>query len=424
MITRVEALNFRCLRYVNQPLRPFSVLVGANASGKSTFLDVILFIRDVVAEGPSAAIRRRTDNVYDMLWQRQGASFELAIEATLPDEVQRRLGQAPAKQIRYELKIGFCSDSGEVGILGERLYFASAEGELNGVGQQRMLFPAEIMPPARIYDAAQKLPGQKILHKRHEQGGQTDTFYREVNLEKGKGWIPSFRFGPQKSALGNLPDDGTSFPAATWLKQFLTEQVQQLVLNSQLIRVPSRPGQLRRFLPDGGNLPWVIEDLRTRSPAIYAEWLEHVRMALPEIESIRSVQREEDKHRYLVVRYSTGVDVPSWVVSDGTLRFLALTLLAYLDSPGAVYLIEEPENGIHPRAVEPLYQSLSSVYESQVLVATHSPIILGLVSLDDVLCFAKLDGATDVVSGSEHPALKDWKHEADLGLLFATGVLG
>ena len=41
MITLVEALNYRCLRYISRPLQPFHVLVGPNASGKTTFLDVV-----------------------------------------------------------------------------------------------------------------------------------------------------------------------------------------------------------------------------------------------------------------------------------------------------------------------------------------------------------------------------------------------
>ena len=55
------------------------------------------------------------------------------------------------------------------------------------------------------------------------------------------------------------------------------------------------------------------------------------------------------------------------------MRFLALTLLAYLPDPAGPYLIEEPENGIHPRNVETVFESLSSVYDAQVLLATHSP---------------------------------------------------
>ena len=112
-------------------------------------------------------------------------------------------------------------------------------------------------------------------------------------------------------------------------------------------------------------------------------------------------------------------------VSDGTLRLLALTLLAYLPGIEGVFLIEEPENGIHPRAVETVFQSLSSVYGAQVLLATHSPVVLSIARPEQVLCFAKTaDGATDLVRGSEHPRLKEWKGETDLGTLFASGVLG
>ena len=50
MIARVDALSYRCLRYVRQSLGPFHVLIGPNASGKSTFLDVVAFLADLVRE--------------------------------------------------------------------------------------------------------------------------------------------------------------------------------------------------------------------------------------------------------------------------------------------------------------------------------------------------------------------------------------
>jgi predicted ATP-dependent endonuclease of OLD family len=104
---------------------------------------------------------------------------------------------------------------------------------------------------------------------------------------------------------------------------------------------------------------------------------------------------------------------------------LALTLLAYLPDLTGIFLIEEPENGIHPRAVETVLQSLSSVYDAQVLLATHSPVVLSIAKPEQILCFAKTsEGATDIVRGSEHPRLKEWKGETDLGTLFASGVLG
>ena len=48
-----------------------------------------------------------------------------------------------------------------------------------------------------------------------------------------------------------------------------------------------------------------------------------------------------------------------------------------------------------------------------------------MVAAADVLCFAKTaEGATDIVRGDAHPALKNWKGETNLSVLFAAGVLG
>ena len=113
------------------------------------------------------------------------------------------------------------------------------------------------------------------------------------------------------------------------------------------------------------------------------------------------------------------------MVSDGTLRLLALTLPAYLGDFKGIYLVEEPENGIHPQAIETAMQSLQSTYDAQMLLATHSMLIVGLVEPDKILCFKKSeDGATDIISGDKHPALKHWRGETDLGTLFGAGVLG
>jgi predicted ATPase len=65
MFLRIEAKNYRCLREVNQTLNPFEILVGSNASGKSTFLDVVAFLSDLVANGLEAAIETRTSNPHD-----------------------------------------------------------------------------------------------------------------------------------------------------------------------------------------------------------------------------------------------------------------------------------------------------------------------------------------------------------------------
>jgi predicted ATPase len=130
-----------------------------------------------------------------------------------------------------------------------------------------------------------------------------------------------------------------------------------MALDSRELRRPSPPGQGATFEPDGSNLPWIVADLDRKSPERHKEWVQHLQSALPDLVNVTTIERPEDRHRYLSVEYRGGLKVPSWMVSDGTLRLLALTLPAFIEGFNGIYLIEEPENGIHPLAIETMYQS-------------------------------------------------------------------
>jgi predicted ATPase len=191
------------------------------------------------------------------------------------------------------------------------------------------------------------------------------------------------------------------------------------------MRHTSPAGSPRVFLPDGSNLPWVDHELETTDPDRLQRWVEHLQTALPDLRHISTREREDDRARFLELTYENGLQAPSWLLSDGTLRLLALTLIAYTSSAPRILLIEEPENGIHPRAVETVLQSLRSVYDGQVFIATHSPLVLSQIRDADLLCFAKdTQGAVDVVRGDHHPALKAWRQHLNLGDLLAAGILG
>jgi predicted ATPase len=106
MITRIEALNYRCLRYIRQDLGPFHILVGPNASGKTTFLDVVAFLGRLVTDGPEAAVVERTQNFEDLVWGRHGDRFELAIEVAIPEDRRPCLDEQQFGTVRYEVRIG------------------------------------------------------------------------------------------------------------------------------------------------------------------------------------------------------------------------------------------------------------------------------------------------------------------------------
>ena len=460
MIRRIQARNYCCLRYVDVSLDRFHVLVGPNASGKSTLLDIVAFLGDMVSGGLEAAVEKCTRNFQDLVWRRPAKQlgFELAVEFDIPDDVKAQLPKEKGFELfRYEVAIR--EDGDGIRIDSERGLLMPREDDCPR--QEVLEFPAPLDGPETILLGGGRPGARTILSKSREA---RDNFNVEVSEQAGKGWAISISFGPDRSTLGNLPESPDRFPVSTRVKRLLENGLQRLFLDSARMRQPSppspptrrrevewleppqvsghpaapggerkrvrrlaRPRSRRRevFAPNGSNLPRVIRQLREENENVFEDWLAHVRAALPEIDDIRVVEREDDRHCYLMLRYGTGVEVPSWQVSDGTLRLLALTLPAYLKDLGKVYLMEEPENGLHPGVMQDVYDALSSVYDSQVLLATHSPIFLSHADLEHVLCFAKdEEGATDVIPARAHPGLKDWQGDPNLSVFFAAGVLG
>ena len=427
MIRRIEVLNYRCLRYVSQPLEHFQVLVGPNASGKSTFLDVLGLIRDLLTRGLDDAILVREDliesigrarRVDELIFNQIADRFELAIELEIPDDLRKPKAGTYYQVARYEIAIGKDSENGELTIVNETLWLCPKPVSRNT--SQASLFPNEPVSPESVLAKRARKGWRKVVTKT-ETGD--NRFYPEI----GKwGWSNILHLGFRRSALANLPQDKKHFPVALWVQNLLMEGIHVLALNSAAMRRPSSPSVPRAFRTDGSNLPLVVRDLRNHHEKDFKDWLEHLRTVLPNLQTIDVIERPEDRHLYIAVRYSNlEYPVPSWLLSDGTLRLFALTLLAYLPNNQEVYLIEEVENGMHPRAIEAIFDSLSSVYDGQVFLTTHSPLTVGLTKPEQVLCFAKNpSGATSIVRGSKHPKLKDWRGQVDLGTLYAAGVLG
>jgi len=416
MIRLIEAHNYRCLRHVRQPLGNFHLLVGPNASGKTTFMDVFLFLSQLVSDDLKLTIQKRTDNFMDLVWRGESNEFELAAEFDIPERLRqqrRRAKETDYECVRYQVRIGLDQETRESSILREQVLLlcpaVQDKSKTSSDKRNGTVFSSSILiKPRSSKTLVSKIPGGK------------DSFTHEF----GKTWNPYFKLGPFLSALGNAPED-RDFPVVSWLKKVLREGPSVLQLNSSLMQKPSPPNQPARLRPDGSNLPWLIESLKKNHPDRFQAWLKHLQTALSDLETIQIIDREEDRHRYLKLCYKGGVKCPSWVVSDGTLRLLALTLVAYLPGQGRTYFIEEPENGLHPYVVDVVYQSLSSIYEDQVLAATHSPVFVSNAKPEEILCFrAGGDQGTVIIPGNNHPALRNWKGEENLGVLYAGGVLG
>ena len=404
----IQARNYRSLQHVDLRFDGnFYVLVGPNGSGKSTLLDAIAFLTDYVQQGLERAVGNRTRNFQDLVWGRpaKSPSFELAAEFALG-----------AQALRYELRVG---ESGAgVRVVHENGYLAH-------------LTPEEFSASARSSSIVQT-SGRKPLQIFGRDGSGDLTWFRSEN--NGGDEVQVDHGGDGSSAIGLLSMlHGLSFGGKGKMDFSVSVRitdtlkrggVQCLQLDNRKLRQASRSNgdDGSRLADDGGNLPRVLERLKS-DPEEWRRWLEFVRFALPELEEIRIVHREDDRHDYLMVKRA-GVEVPSWGVSEGTLRLFALTVIAHLRAFPLAYLLEEPENGIHPLALEFAYQALSAVYGAQVFIASHSPTLLRCVEIDQVLCFGHdSKRGTVIVRGEEHPRLRDWQGSVDDNVFWAVDIL-
>lgn len=419
MLRRIQALNYRCLRHVDVSLDHFHVLIGPNASGKRTLFDVVAFLGDLVSKGLEEAVEKRTRNFQDLVWNRpkKNLGFELALEFDIPEALQGKLSKNKNYRVfRYEVRVS--EGAGGLCIAHER---GSILPACKASVAQKRSFPEPLKPVETIVGA--KIPGARTVFSKSEKG--SDTIRVEVSEKKPR--RISIALGPTRSTLGNLPDSPKDFPVSTHIKRVLQNQIKVIFLESAKLRQPSPPKYRRNgFVPDGSNLPWSVKTLKEDHKKDYAEWIAHVQATLPDLQEIHVKEHEGDRHAYLVLHYKTGVRVPSWMVSDGTLRLLALTVIPYLPNENDIYLVEEPENGIHSLALEAVHDSLSSIHRSQILVATHSLSFLDMTEVEDILCFAKgRDGDTDIVRGEEHPHIStsDQGKKAMISILVSSGFL-
>lgn len=372
-IRRIRAINFRSLRNVDVELDQFHVLVGANGSGKSALFDALRFTGDLLLVGLDAAVDRRTSNFRDLVWGRpdRDLAFELAFELDIPRDMRERI---PKVYDRFAISLSVHETDGDD--LRATLKSCLKEGCEQKSAETKSNFALGLWTTEMQFDSANPL-------KR------------------------------QASYQHPLVSD---FVAHTFLR------VGEISLENRHLRQAVRPPRFGR--PGPGALPWFVRRLM-QYPDRYDAWQQHIRTAIADIQDIRVKTREDDRHSYLVAVYGDGLEIPSWALSDGTLRLLALTIIAYLpEEEGRAYLIEEPENGIHPLAVEAVYRSLSSAHGAQVLIATHSPVLLACTEPKELLCFSKRNGETQIVRGDEHPHLAHWQSAADVDLLFASEVLG
>lgn len=177
-----------------------------------------------------------------------------------------------------------------------------------------------------------------------------------------------------------------------------------LMLEPSAMRAPSEHGGPQLIDERGGHLAGTLERLRRHSEGrALAQIANRLAELLPEVREVRVVDDPRFQTCTVEVRGPDGVFHPARALSDGTLRFLVLSaLLEDPEARGTVFL-EEPENGIHPDripamvrllhdfAADPTHRVDAENPLRQVVVNSHSPLVLASVDDDEIVFIDSID---------------------------------
>ena len=175
-----------------------------------------------------------------------------------------------------------------------------------------------------------------------------------------------------------------------------------------------------RLNPDGSNIAEYLMDIRKKSQDAYDGIIKSLTHVLPYLKDMKpNITTELERTVYLRM-HESDFTVPQWLLSTGTMRILCLLALFRHPTPPPVIFIEEIENGLDPRTIHFIVEEIRSLIvlgKSQVVITTHSPYLLDLLDLSQIVVVERENGETTFHRPDEK-ALESWSKKFGPGKLY------
>ena len=232
-------------------------------------------------------------------------------------------------------------------------------------------------------------------------------------------------YGPGRSMLPYALDEDLVRAADEVLAwQFLTLSPERMGLP-----VPQqRTKGAVRLANDGSNVADFLLDLRRQDANAFNGIVETMAFVLPYAKDIQPTLTSSEIERKAWLQLSEDTfKVPGWLLSTGTLRMLALLALLRHPSPPPLIVVEEIENGLDPRSIHLIVEEIRSAVlagVTQVVVTTHSPYLLDLLTLEHLVVVERDgEGHPRFIRPADHKNLQAWAQEFAPGKLYTMGNL-
>ncbi len=382
MITRLKISGFKSFHNFEMEFTPLTLVAGTNASGKSNLFDALMLLAKL-AETDSikkAFIGQRGDFL-EMFTQygqgRYAREMEFDIEMLVNKNIKDAWGNdATLKytRLRYQLKIRRYTNS--LGMEDIEVAHEHLENLKHQEDDWIKIIPSETRENWRPKIAS----------------GRRGVPYINTETENGISTVEV----PQDGKQGNKRRFPLKNASRTVLSSFDTVDFPHVLAAREEMRswkfLQLNPGDLRKptdksrgedvISQSGENLAAALYRISLSDPIVLTEISRKLQSFIPNFIEVQIVDDTENKQFLIKLLDRDGKSYSSRVLSEGTLRVLALCILEHDEKHTGLLCFEEPENGIHPfriASMAELLKSLSNDFTDeemplrQVIVNTHSP---------------------------------------------------
>lgn len=347
MLKRLTVRGFKSLQDVSVEFPRMAVLFGPNAAGKSNLLDAIQALSRIgtqrtLADALSEPIRGYPIEAFSFP---SGGLADLLSAPTAQFSLEADLVRN-SEAYRYRVAVEIAPGSGALAVADEYLSPLAKDGTPKGT------------------PAIELIEGKLRLRRKSESGKP--------------------RYEPLRQNYAILSDPRLGRPLYHTIEQARSELLEwrTYYLDPRVaMRAAQPPSDVQDIGVLGGEIAPFLYRLRAEHPKHFDAVSRTLRSIVPSVEEV-TVDLDRRRGTLDILIRQGGVDYSSRIVSEGTLRVLALCAIAVNPWGGSLLAFEEPENGVHPRRLELIAQlllSLASDQGRQVIVTTHSPLFCDAV---------------------------------------------
>ena len=392
MLKSIEISNFKGISATPVELGRFNVLIGANAAGKSNFVDALRFIHDILEDSLRSAVRKRL-----------GWNNVLTRDKAKSEKITTRIkccGANMGEEVEYEGKI----------------YEPINLEYMYGIGCRRN----------RLYVNSEELKfnfqsNKKKTTEHFSRTQQKVKILNSVILEKPIGTLEG-----SKQVQDQLFIETGFFNIGSSILSELISRWQFYELNVGAARGPCNEIGHEALLDDGSNLASILEKLKTKSlKVVYDQIVATMSSLIPGFENWKTARQFDGPLVFKIQEH--GISKGFWpkMISDGTIRLLGvLVALLYQPSKASLICIDEPERYLHPQVLESLVEIMRDVSEkTQLIVTTQSPELVKWLKPNEVLMVDKKNNSTHIKRAEDIEMVDKFMEDFTMDELWLGGYL-